>query len=118
MQISSWVKSVQACVPWSVPRIIILRSSLSFEFSQLDQERKELFYQIRDVPDSVKFNSSDKIIIFKFFYEELSYLKTSQIPKTTIADLLSLIGGALGCFLGVNLLSFIEVLDFFIELLF
>ena len=60
----------------------------------------------------------DNSLIINFYYETLKYTETTQIAKTTIPDIISMIGGTMGLFLGLSLLSFIEVLGFFIEVLF
>ena len=59
-----------------------------------------------------------KIMYMNFFYENLKYTSITQIPKMIFSDLVSNVGGTLGLFLGISLLSFIEVLEFFIEIIF
>lgn len=51
------------------------------------------------------------------FYDDLTFSERIEIAKTTEADLVSAIGGTLGLFLGLNLLSFGEILDLVMELL-
>ena len=51
-------------------------------------------------------------------YSELSYEKTTQIPKTTSYDFFSIIGGTIGLFLGFSLLSFFEILELSVKMLF
>ena len=60
---------------------------------------------------------NEKIIWLGINYEDLSYTQISQIPKTTLPDLISNIGGILGVFLGLSLLSFVEILEFLLEVL-
>ena len=57
----------------------------------------------------------NKSFIVIVYYESLKYTETSQVPKTTVPDILSIVGGTLGLFLGLSLLSFIEVFGFLIE---
>ena len=45
------------------------------------------------------------------YYEDLTYAEIGQIPKVTGPDLISDIGGTLGLFLGVSLMSFVEVIE-------
>ena len=49
------------------------------------------------------------------FFKDLQYTDISQIPKTTWVDLLSSIGGSLGLFLGLSLISVLQILDMIIE---
>ncbi len=50
------------------------------------------------------------------YFQDLKYTLISQKPKTTWSDLISKIGGTLGLFVGIRLLSLIEIVQFFIEI--
>ncbi len=63
-------------------------------------------------------NDSQNIILLFVFFDNIDYEKISQIPKTLLNDLVSLIGGVFGLFLGMSCLSFIEIADFIIETFF
>ena len=52
------------------------------------------------------------------YFEAPKYTQISQIPKTTLPDIVSIVGGTLGLFLGLSLLSFVEIIDFIIETVF
>ena len=54
---------------------------------------------------------------FEFSYSDFSTLSITQIPKTDDFSLVSSIGGLLGLFVGTSMLSFAEILEFFIEFL-
>lgn len=58
-------------------------------------------------------NSSFSICIY---FQDLKYTEISQKPKTTWSDLISKIGGTLGLFIGVRLLSLMEIFQFVIEI--
>ncbi|XP_078319796.1 FMRFamide-activated amiloride-sensitive sodium channel-like [Crassostrea virginica] len=51
------------------------------------------------------------------YYEDLNYEKITEEPLYDGFQLISDIGGALGLFMGASILSFVEVLQFMIELL-
>ncbi|XP_061175624.1 FMRFamide-activated amiloride-sensitive sodium channel-like [Saccostrea echinata] len=51
------------------------------------------------------------------YYEDLNYEKITEEPLYDGFQLISDIGGALGLFMGASILSFVEVLQFIIELL-
>ena len=52
------------------------------------------------------------------FYSSLSYLSVTENPSITIYTLLSSMGGALGLFLGMSILSFIEGFEILIEFIY
>jgi uncharacterized membrane protein (UPF0136 family) len=52
------------------------------------------------------------------YYSKLGYLSITQMKKVEFMDLLATIGGLLGFFIGMSLLSFIEFLEIIIEILF
>ena len=60
-------------------------------------------------------NDSSNILTLQLYFAYLEYTQISQIIKTTVPDLVSIIGGTLGLFLGLSLLSFVEILDFLLE---
>ena len=51
-------------------------------------------------------------------YDDVKYTKVSQIPKMTFEDLLANIGGQLGLFIGISFLSFVEIIDTLIQIIF
>lgn len=53
-----------------------------------------------------------------YYLLELRYLHIKQQPNIETVDLVSQIGGTLGLFLGISFLSFIELIELFIEILF
>ena len=55
-----------------------------------------------------------KILVY---YESLKYTLISQQPKTQLLNLIPNIGGALGLFIGISFLSFIEIIELFIEII-
>lgn len=58
------------------------------------------------------------ILSVQVYYEELSYNNFIELEKTTVTDLISSIGGTMGLFLGVSFLSFVEILDLLIQIVF
>lgn len=55
---------------------------------------------------------------FVVYYEELKYTLISESPSMEIFDLVSITGGLLGLFVGLSFLSFVEVFEFFIRMIF
>lgn len=61
---------------------------------------------------------SKSMIAFNVFYNDLRYTKISQIPKTVMVDLISDMGGILGLFIGISFLSFGELVEMILEVIF
>ena len=59
-----------------------------------------------------------RFLFLNIYYSELSYIKISETPKTSIIDLLSNLGGTLGLFVGISFLSFIEIVEIILEIIF
>jgi hypothetical protein len=49
------------------------------------------------------------------YYEDLKYTLISETPKMSIFDLVANTGGTLGLFIGVSLLSFVEIVEILLE---
>ena len=52
------------------------------------------------------------------YYEDLSYTMISQTAKTNLIDLISNCGGLLGLFIGTSFLSFAELIEMLLEIVF
>jgi hypothetical protein len=68
-------------------------------------------------------NVSDKqiklsVTSFALYYQDFKYSVLSEVPLFSVISLVSNIGGTLGLFLGMSLLSSLEVFELFIEVLF
>lgn len=57
----------------------------------------------------------DTILVLCVFYEELKYTHHTQIAKWGVADFVTAIGGTLGIFMGMSLMSLFEVFFLFGE---
>lgn len=63
-------------------------------------------------------NVSKSFLSLYVYFEDEKYTLISQYPKTQLFDLLSNIGGIFGLFLGMGLLSFVEIFEIFLECFF
>jgi hypothetical protein len=59
--------------------------------------------------------SKERLISLKVYFNDLSYTNFSEKEKVNIVDLIANIGGTLGLFLGVSVLSFVEVFDLMVN---
>ena len=62
--------------------------------------------------------ASNSPAIFSFSMSDFSTLKITQIPKTILFSFISNIGGILGLFIGMSFLSFAEIFEFLINVIF
>lgn len=60
---------------------------------------------------------TEDLVVVNVYFSSLSYTKISEIPTTKIVDLISAIGGIAGLFLGVSMLTFVEVIEAFVEII-
>ena len=64
------------------------------------------------------FDLQKSVISIYAFYDHLKYTVISEEAKMLIWDLISTLGGTLSLFLGVSFLSFIELIQIFLEFIF
>ena len=61
---------------------------------------------------------TDNITGIYVYYEDLRYTWINQQPKIQFIDLISNIGGSLGLFVGISFISFLELFEILIEIIF
>lgn len=69
-------------------------------------------------PNSTWQEVRDTILLLRVFYDELKYTHQSQIAKWGLADLVSALGGTLGVFMGMSLMSLFEIFTFLFEIIY
>jgi hypothetical protein len=60
---------------------------------------------------------ASSVLSFALYYQDFSYSQFKEVPLESKISLVSKIGGTLGLFLGMSLLSFIEIFEFIIEII-
>jgi hypothetical protein len=60
---------------------------------------------------------ANSILAVSVFYTSSSYTKITEVPSLAFYDLLPNIGGTMGLFLGISVLSFVEIVEIIIEFL-
>ena len=58
------------------------------------------------------------VIAFNVYYDDLKFISISEVAKTTTTDLISNVGGLLGLFIGISFLSFGEIIEMILEVIF
>ena len=71
--------------------------------------------------DETYFNKSinmEDLAVINLYYKDLNYLKITENPTIDLVGLISSIGGVGGLFLGISMLSLVEILEFLFQLFF
>lgn len=53
----------------------------------------------------------ESTLALNVYYQYLGYTHIDQMPKSTVADLLASLGGNLGLFMGVSMLTLVELVE-------
>jgi hypothetical protein len=86
--------------------VINERANLLADFSSMSKSRTNL-------------EKARKSFVYLYLsYDSLSYISSQERPNMDIVSLLANVGGNLGLFLGVSVLSLCELVDFFIEVVY
>lgn len=92
-------------------------TSLPTERSSFSKNKvifSDYFKQLSNI--TPEFNISRVSSLFVYF-DDFRIMQLKELEKISTVDLISSIGGCLGLFLGLSLLSIMEVIDIFIELI-
>ena len=109
-------------------------STVYSQLNQMSMERARLYLinpligpRINATKNTMNKSNDDKwwydvvtksIVRFNIFYDSLSLLEVSEKPNFTIVDLISSMGGTFGLFLGISVLSVLELVEFVFEVIF
>jgi len=103
--------------PVSVESYLKTSGSLINQFHSLCTEQCEqectLFKFDLRTTKSTQLNSNTTIL--RFYVRDFSTLEITQIAKIGIFDLISNIGGLMGLFIGVSFLTFMEIVEYIID---
>ncbi len=58
------------------------------------------------------------VLMVNIFYDQMFYYKTSEETKVKLETLIATIGGHFGLFLGVTILSFVELVELILNLIY
>ncbi|CAF0973970.1 unnamed protein product [Brachionus calyciflorus] len=93
---------------------------ISFSEYPTNIQAQGIYTSIRNTPsfnhsiEEIKENS----LQVKIYYAQLKYETIDETKQMDLVDLISNIGGILGLFIGISILSFAELIEIFIEILF
>ncbi|XP_006822315.1 acid-sensing ion channel 1B-like [Saccoglossus kowalevskii] len=57
----------------------------------------------------------ENVLALTMFFEELNFETVDQLPETTIIDLLGIIGGNMGLFLGASFLTLLQIVEYLLD---
>ena len=97
-----------------------LKKKLTNQYKLMDSNKSTSNSNFGDV-HSVQISNhglKKSIAGITIYYDDLKYTVISQIPKMNFEDLLANIGGQFGLFIGISFLSFVEIFDAIIQVIF
>jgi len=116
-------KEFKKCLPLCPRECEAFTYEVSLSFSEYPSDsylevilNKPLLLSKFPVDKQNKENIKKSVIAINVFYRDLHYTEVSQLPKSAIADILASLGGNLGLFMGVSLLTLIEGIQVFLGL--
>lgn len=66
--------------------------------------------------DSLELARASLVKLFVYF-DDIKYTRITEAPSITFVDLVANIGGTLGLFIGISLLSFVELIELVMEII-
>ena len=96
--------------------------SIQFDFtystSDFDPTGLYTYFKNKKTPTEDELAEFKKqIFSANIYFSELKYTEITQTPAMNIIDLFANIGGTLGLFVGISVLSFIEIIEFIMEVI-
>ena len=98
-------------------------STVYSQLNQFSRERASIY--VKNPLVEVKFNELSNVtyekllrsvVRFNVFYDSLSLIEVTEKPNFTTVDLISNMGGTFGLFLGISVLSLLEIVEFCFEI--
>jgi hypothetical protein len=120
-----YVKSCSTFCPKECHSVSFSSTSSSFLYFQSitndDKEKFKKYAKLNGISLS-GINPTDNVeykgLAINLYLNDMKYTEISELAKMAGIDLVSNIGGCLGLFMGLSLLSLIEILEFFIEIIY
>jgi hypothetical protein len=88
------------------------------ECDSIQYDKTHSFTKISTHNEAFKNFQIDNYIFFSVYYENLQYTVIDQIAQMNVFDLISNIGGNLGLFIGISFLSFAELIELLVEIIY
>lgn len=85
-----------------------------YKYLMTSDSFKSKFYNKNPSYDQTK----NSLVLINFYYNDFVYTLIEDIQTRSLFDVVSGVGGTFGLFLGLSFLSFIEILEIFIDIFF
>ena len=98
-------------------------STINSQLNEFSNEKAQQYLEHKLLKSKYEeFNSSlddvkQSIVNLNIFYDRLSFTEISEKPSFTFVDLVSNVGGTFGLFIGISLLSLLEMVEIIYEML-
>jgi hypothetical protein len=92
----------------------------SYSSKNFDLQKRLAYFKSNKIsidPSYEKSNYFENVFTVRIYYDQTSYTRITEIPKTELIDLIASIGGNLGLFIGISFLSFAELFELIIEII-
>ena len=99
-------------------------STIHSQLNEFSNEKAQQYLEHKLLKSKYEeFNSSlddvkQSIVNLNIFYDRLSFTEISEKPSFTFVDLVSNVGGTFGLFIGISLLSLLEIVEIAYEMLY
>ena len=92
----------------------------TFSSKDFDLQKRLAYFKSTKIsidPSYEKSNYFENMFTVRIYYDQTSYTRITEMPKTELIDLIANIGGNLGLFIGISFLSFAELFELIIEII-
>ena len=107
-------KSCLAKCPLECNRYLIETSTYDYKYPWSNEEAFADAHKNNYANDDADFKSNivNNLVKVSIYYDSLSYVQVEEEPKMSWEDLLGILGGHLHLFLGMSVMSFVELFEF------
>ena len=104
-------------VQWNVI-LLIIKSRPAIYYIQIVYNKKLLLQHPKINASGITYDEIDKATLrLNVFYETMTYTSTTESAAVTTETFISNLGGTLGLFIGISILSFVELVELAVLLL-
>jgi hypothetical protein len=91
----------------------------SMAYTELLMQNPVIQAKYASKPSDLTYGSLKRNLVqISVYYGDLGYQQFDEMEKMNLTDLISNIGGTLGLFLGMSFLSFMEIIDVLLQIIF
>ena len=107
-------KSCLAKCPLECNRYLIETSTYDYKYPWSNEEAFADAHKNNYANDDTDFKSNivNNVVKVSIYYDSLAYVQVEEEPKMSWEDLLGILGGHLHLFLGMSVMSFVELFEF------